>query len=323
MFHKNKPFVKRAGGRKFAAVTALLLLVSGVLAGCANTAKTLTATAAAAQAAKKLTEQESMKMDVDLDYEVTGDFGSLLQNIGLGNISLSMSADAESNLEISMVKDPQAAYYTGATNITLLGQTAKVKHSGYLVEEDGIPVSYSEAFGIWRRSELSGEAAGASEEAGFSVWAGALVKILQSASDGTLEAEIEKNEQTVNDREVYWLEVSVSGDLLRQLVETMLLNISGDSTDLVNVQGADWDKLEVSGIFYLSEEDLLPVRMEADAGKVGNAVLNTAVSEDAIVKSLDGLEVAVDKLKIAVDFSDYGKIPEITVDSKIKEKAGK
>lgn len=337
--------------KKWYRLLGLFLVASMLTTGCAkkagDVADKLTSALLAAKTVSRLQDENSADTDVEIDFGIKGDFSGLLQNFGFSAEDASLSAETETTLSVQAIRDPAAVQYSGSTDIGLSSNySLSISQEGYVVMEDETPVSYQKIGPIWYRYVMEdaggAEAAGeteaaktkddgekadtktgkAAEPGAETSWLDIFIRVFQAISDDSLQAEIQDDKETVNEQESHVLNVSLTGDLLDEVVTAAMHGLSsGRGSGLVDLEGTDWDSITADARFYIAADGYLPVRAEIDIHELMNAALNSALSDSEIMKLLDGVEVSVTDMEIDVDFNSFGTVEEITVPQEASENA--
>lgn len=162
----------------------------------------------------------------------------------------------------------------------------------------------------------------AAESDSAASWPDMFIRVFQAVSDDSLQAEIQDDKETVNGQESYVMNISLTGDLLEEVVTAAMHGLSsGRGSGLVDLEGTDWDSITADARFYIAADRYLPVRAEIDIHELMNAALNSALSDSEIMKLLDGVEVSVTDMEIDVDFNSFGTVEEIAVPQDARENA--
>ena len=114
--------------------------------------------------------------------------------------------------------DPAAAYAKGTVSMSIMGQEETQETESYTVIEDGEMVTYTLANGQWMKS--------VSEEADSDMLN---LSLYEAIADGDLEVEMDEDFASVNDKDAYVLRVNLSGDDLKDFIDTSM-----DSTGMLD-----------------------------------------------------------------------------------------
>lgn len=313
--------------KKWYRLLGLFLVASMLTAGCAkkagDVADKLTSALLAAKTVSRLQDENSADMDVEIDFGVKGDFSGLLQNFGFSSEDASLSAETKTTLSVQATRDPAAVQYSGSTAIGLSSDhSLSIPQDGYVVMENETPVSYQKIGPIWYRYGMEDERTEGAETDSTASWPDVFIRIFQAVSDDSLQAEIQDDKETVNGQESYVMNVSLTGDLLEEVVTASMHGLSsGRGSGLVDLEGTDWDSITADARFYIAADGYLPVRAKIDIHELMNAALNSALSDSEIMKLLDGVEVSVTDMEIDVDFNSFGTVEEIAVPQDARENA--
>lgn len=256
--------------RKFTALTLCLVMLLGLLSGCEKPmdAQTLVAKMEEAIGGRTATSM-LMTMDMDMTLQAQG-------------TSMEMAMDT-----VVGIKQSDTMNYTDMDmTVEVLGITEEMNAESYTALEDGkyVTYTYSETEDAWSLTETEETEV---TEVSYSFY--------QSLADMDPAALVLEEETVLLDeREVYVLRATLSGDQLRQSLAAgmeALDEIGGEAADQI-----DFSAMQCPAVYYIDKETFLPAKVEMQMeglGEVMNALMGS------MMETLTGMSMA--ELELTVD----------------------
>lgn len=242
--------------------------------------------------AANLGKVESVEMSVKLDFSAVIDMSGISDELGEMEMSMGMDTDMETTL------DPAAAYAKGTVSMSIMGQEETQETESYTVIEDGEMVTYTLANGQWMKS--------VSEEADSDMLN---LSLYEAIADGDLEVEMDEDFASVNDKDAYVLRVNLSGDDLKDFIDTSM-----DSTGMLDDDEIDWDDIKAKLKVYVYKDTKMPAKVKLDCKDLGSAMMDASMGSS-------GGAVEVKKFDLELIFNDYDSVKKIKVPDEAKETA--
>ncbi len=277
--------MKRKNHRRGAGVLlALIIAAAAALTGCAGkpTSQSLAKTASEKMGEiKSASLEETLVMDASIGAE-------------------GMSVDLKLNMGISgdVIVDPYTAHLKMKMDLEAMGQSETVKSEVYAERDGDKLVTYTTDDGSnWVRSEEAMSEAALTGMLNFDLY--------NLIADGTVEAVLAEETQTIGDKEVYVLTLEMKGE---QLEEAMASSVSaaGDA-------GALFKDVDLTGVtapttVYIDKKSGYPVRLEMDMSGLGATLLSSAMGMSGEDYSMD-----VREFTVRVDLSAFNTIDQIAI----------
>ena len=300
---QNRSHAPGAAARFAAALIAASLLLSGCsLPGFLQ--RKPTAVSLAKSAAENVQKAESAAADMDLDLEVSINYDQL--NIG-------MKMDVNADLDMEMTKDPQLAKGTENIAIGIMGQTQNLQGVFYLDARDGKETTYMKwNDGKW--SKKTGQSESGSEDestAGSGTSLLQTVGIVKLIAEEAVGAELLEETATVNDKEAYQINCTLTGEFLKTMWETYGGSAgSGSAFDLSQI---DWNGVEIPARLYVYKESRYPARISMDCQTIGGQLAQNMLGDSLESLPVGSIGVDVDRCNVDITLDRYNEISEIEI----------
>ena len=286
---------------KKTGVVAILLAVAiafAALIGCGLLKPT--AVSLARDMAKNLSKTTSVKADIKVDYD--------------GEVSMSgMGADVgiDADLELEAMTKTGVSHMKGTAGVTLpIVGTYKTPVESYQQIEDDAVVVYATTDGSeWTKSRRSRDSQGEDSSSGNN--SQAILGILQKIISGEVKAELAEDTEMIGGKEVYRMDITVSGALLDEMIKAVAA-AQGKESELpgdLDLTGADADIT-----LYIEKSTKLPVQMKIDCTALGNVVMQR-LFKDVV---FDG---TTKQFIITVDFKEYNTLENLEVPEEVRSSA--
>lgn len=208
----------------------------------------------------------------------------MVMSMGMDGITVEMTMNSKSDSVVSL--EPYAAYTGTAMTMNVAGEEITESAESYVVveEENIIYYTYSDSTGQWNRLDMD-----MSLEDVTSMYTG------YDWMKDTLPADLvlEEGTQTLEDREVYKLSCTLTGEQMQ-----MALGGMSGMEDLLKESGLeamDFTLLTVPTTFYVDAETYLPLQMEIDIEGLDQMIA------DLVAESVEGagmdMEINISKLQ--------------------------
>lgn len=241
---------------------------------------------------KKLMESMSNNMSDITSFANTVRLDIELEDV-LYTTAVSMDIDMESTAE------PKTGHALGKAHVKMRGAELESVLEIYQVTRAGRRVTYSSLDGNWSK-EISEPTKGSVitiDNSLFSEMADSVEDF--HIADGTVD---------VNNQECYQMYGEVTGENLKSLIGSQMLNAYG----LVKIPDEDAvSELSIPITFNIYKEEMLPARIVVDMTDAMNGLY------DRFDKT-----ITVNSFNIKLDFDRYGEIKEITVPKEVEAAAG-
>lgn len=258
------------------------------LTGCGMNAEKLVEKTLNALEEKQMTQATGIyEMEIGMEVE--------------GNV---MKMDMEMSMDTKACQEPYASFVDMEMKIDVSGLRMTETVQSYTLVEDGTLVSYThtDSTDTWLKQESGMNLEEVMAQTDSYNW------LAQKASEDLVLA---KETQTINDREVYVLSCTLTGEEMQKTLDNM-----GSMKDLFNENGlgeVDFTALSVPTVFYIDKETFLPVKIEMDIEGMSDMM-------DSMVTSLLGgsgvsieMELDISKMHMVLDNIGYDKIEVPTV----------
>lgn len=236
--------------------------------------------------------------------QMTQATGIYEMEIGMEVEGTVMEMDMEMSMDTKVSQEPYASFVDMEMAIDVSGLRMTETVQSYTLVEDGTLVSYThtDSTDTWLKQESGMDLEEVMAQTDSYNW------LAQKASE---ELVLAKETQTINDREVYVLSCTLTGEEMQKTLDNM-----GSMKDLFNESGlgeVDFTALSVPTVFYIDKETFLPVKTEMDIEGMNDMM-------DSMVTSLLGdsgvsieMELDISKMHMVLDNIRYDKIEVPTV----------
>lgn len=279
--------------------------VKEVMAGALTAKEVLEKT----DAAHKVQNMTSTKLLMDLEMTLTAE-----------GLTMDMSMDMDGIYKYST--DPYAVYAESNMTMNVLGQTETVKTTTYTLEEDGKIYSYTNSGEIgWMKTDtgMTSEDVVTAGQAGFS-------SLYELPAE---ELELESETQTINDKEVYKLNVVFTGQTFMNMIEDMGEDVEEleATMDEIAAMGVDLSLLSAKGSYYIDTETFRIAKIEMEVlglDKVFDNVMDEAMAEAGEEATGVEFDINIGKCAITYDILSYDPVeipalPEEALNAEVYE----
>ncbi len=281
-------------------ILAVLLTAVFLLTGCrifkkdVHTVLTLTNAALT-----NVAEVESAEVKI----RGTGDLNATYEAL---NIGLNMKLGTDMDLE--MTKKPERTKGTAAITIGAIGQEQVI--DGVLYKDtagDGTKTTYVQWQGGDWLKRTSAPAEQTEEKKGFTVPSSLVqtVGIMKAIADGGINAELQEETVTVNDKEAWQMDLVITGEFLSQILDKGGFSLGGLTIDTANI---DWASLEVPAQIYIYKETELPARITMDCTQIGAQIIESMFTDYMDSLSLEGIKLKVTSYTLDITLDKYNEI---------------
>lgn len=283
--------------RIIASILAALIAVCA-LTGCALFKPT--AVSLARDMAEKLSGLKSVTAGIEVDYDGTVSMSGVNADIGI-----------EADLDLEAVPASGTSHVKGDAVLALpVVGTFTIPVESYQEIEDGKAVIYTSTDGSrWVRT--TGSVQGAQENAGAHSNSEIVLGLLQKIVSGEVKAELAEKTEKIGEQEVYRLDVTVSGDLMEEMLRAASASNEGGAAlpkDL-DLTGAD-----AKITLYVDKETKYPAVLKVDCTALGN-VLMQSYMKDMIVDS------TAKQFVITVTFREFNTLESLEIPEEVKSSA--
>ncbi len=248
----------------------------------------------------------------------------LLMDLEMSLATQGITLDMAMNMDgiYKYATDPYAVYAEADMSLNMLGETESVKITTYSVVEDGEIYSYAnsgESGWMKTATGMKLEDALASNQSSFA----AIYNLPEE------ELELESETQTLNDKEVYKVNVVFTGQTLMDMLEDMGENMEEvtASMDELSVLGVDMSVLSAECSYYIDTETFRIVKIEMDLlglDKIFDDVVDAAMAEAG--EEMEGMEfdINIGKCVVTYDILSYEPVeipalPEEALNAEVYE----
>ena len=222
----------------------------------------LTAQEILAEAAKAVNDMDSYALTADMDVEMVIDMSAY--NMGEMDMNMQMRIDAEAT------RDPEVAHISMYMDMDSMGEAITQEAETYTWKEDSSYVSYIRTVedgeaSDWYQTENTDSVDTEGMLAGDMYTAGA---------EGKYKAEIDKSVTTYKGQNVYTINATVSGDMVKELM--------GGAGEAMNLSDEAIKDLSYDLTMYFDRASLLPVAVEFDMKDLMMSAMGASMGEDYI-----------------------------------------
>lgn len=281
----------------------IFLLIAVLAAGCglARLGKP-SVVSLTKDAMTNLNKAGSAEVRVKTEGDISAIYDAL--NIGL-NITL------DSDTDIEMTKDPARAKGTTDLTVGAVGQEQKIHGQFYRDRSDSAVTTYVRwENGDWmKKTEEVPQETGSDKENGKGIVIPDSVMqmagILKYLSDGSLKAELMEETVQVNEKEAYQINSTLSGEVLKQFVESGVINIGSIDLNKVNI---DWANVSIPAQLYIYKDSKLPARITMDCTSIGSQVVGNMLKEELADLPIGEIRIDVNSFTVDITIDRYNEI---------------
>ena len=287
------------------AVAAVIAIVVGGLA-LAGFFK-LTPMRLAKRSLKELAKVQSFDSDIKMEYEGTIDLGFLGKDVEF---------ILNSDCDFQGVTKTGTGYINGTlgTKLPILGELS-IPVEGYQQYMDDGMLTYTRFNrSDWLRSKVV-PAQTSAEDVQFDLDYKIVLGIMQKIGSGEIKAELAEETETLHDREVYRMDISITGDLLNQILMAVS-KMQGENSAVPD--DFDISDGDAAIVLYIYKESKLPAKIVIDCTALGRAVIRNLLKQNAAGESVS---TGTNRFVITADIPDYNTIDEITIPEEVVSSA--
>ena len=281
-----------------AAAVAAIVIGGLALAGFFK----LTPMKLARKSLKELAKVQSFDSNIKMEYEGTIDL--------MGNdVEFTLNADCD----FQGVTKTGTGYVNGTigTKLPLIGEIS-IPVEGYQQYQDYGMLTYTRFNqSDWLRSKVEPSA----EEVRFDLDYKVVLGIMQKVASGELTAVLAEETETLRGQEVYRMDISITGDLLNQIVQAVSKSQGENSALPDDFDISDGD---ASIVLYINKETKLPAEIIVDCTALGRAVIRNLLNNNAAGQSIS---TGTNKFVITADILSYDTIDEIIIPEEVVSSA--
>lgn len=276
-------------------LAAVMALIS--LTGCSLFKPT--AVSITKKVMKNLETVKSVKGSIKADFEGPA---------SIEGIEFNLALNADLNMET--VRDSGVSHVNGSvgTELPVFGEISLPVES-YMMTRDDEAVVYASMDGEnWLKLENDKEngqenAQETEKLPNYKVMLGILQKIVS----GDIKAVLAEETEMKGEREVYRMDVNVSGELIGEILRAAD-DMSGEGSSIS--EDIDFTGADANIVLYVYKDEMLPAAATVDCTALGNLLIKDMLSEN-------GVSVTTDKFVITVDNLEYNTIDELKIPEKV------
>ena len=272
-------------------LAAVMALIS--LTGCSLFKPT--AVSITKKVMKNLETVKSVKGSIRADYEGPA---------SIEGIEFNLALNADLNMET--VRDSGVSHVKGSvgTELPVFGEISLPVES-YMMTRDDEAVVYASMDGEnWLKLENDKENAQETEKLpNYKVMLGILQKIVS----GDIKAVLAEETEMKGEREVYRMDVNVSGELIGEILRAAD-DMSGEGSSIS--EDLDFTGADANIGLYIYKDEMLPAAATVDCTALGSLLIKDMLREN-------GVSVTTDKFVITVDDLEYNTIDELKIPEKV------
>ncbi len=247
--------------------------------------------------------QESLSDVTSLRTVETIDFNSIL-SIEDESMDLGMKF----NLDYQMISEPEVSGYF-VMDMTITSEALSETYSSETyIEQDGDKlISYFTEDGT--NFEI--------EEEDLSDYDMSTLmddSLYASIGKGDIEAALGEDTESVNGSEAYVLEMNLSGDQFRNVMENSFSELEDGE---MLPEDMDWDSVTAPTVLYIDKETKLPVKLTMDCSALGSALIGSMIGEELV----EQVNLEVSGFDLIAEYSDYNALTPIAVPEAAKSGA--
>ena len=248
---------------------------------------------------------QSFDSDITIEYEGTIDFmGS--------DVEFTLNADCD----FKGVTKTGTGYVSGklGTKLPIVGELS-IPVEGYQQYMDDGMLTYTRFNrSDWLRSKVV-PAQTSAEDVQFDLDYKIVLGIMQKIGSGEIKAELAEETETLHDREVYRMDISITGDLLNQILMAVS-KMQGENSAVPD--DFDISDGDAAIVLYIYKESKLPAKIVIDCTALGRAVIRNLLKQNAAGESVS---TGTNRFVITADIPDYNTIDEITIPEEVVSSA--
>ena len=278
------------------AVILAVVMTLGALTGCSLFKPT--AVSITKKVMKNLETVKSFKGSIKADYEGPASANGI-------EMDLVLNAD----LEMEAVTDSGVSHVKGSvgTELPVIGKITLPVES-YQQTRDGEAVAYVSMDGEnWMKLNTDKENTQEAEKLpDYQMMLGILHKIIS----GDIKADLAEETEMKGGKEVYRMDVKVSGELIGEILRAAG-EMSGEGSSIpedLDFTGADADI-----VLYIYKDEMLPASVTVDAAALGNLLIRDRLSDKDVNASVNKFVITADNLEY--NTADGLLIPEEVISS--------
>ena len=272
-------------------LAAVMALVS--LTGCSLFKPT--AVSITKKVMKNLETVKSVKGSIRADYEGPASIEGI-------EFNLALNAD----LEMEAVRESGVGHVKGSvgTKIPIIGEVSLPVES-YMQNGEDEAVVYASMDGEnWMKLQNDEEKEQEKEKLQDYK---AMFGILQKIVSGDIKAVLAEETEMKGEREVYRMDVNVSGELIGEILRAAD-DMSGEGSSIS--EDLDFTGADANIVLYVYKDEMLPAAATVDCTALGNLLIGDMLKEN-------GVSVTADKFVITVDDLEYNTIDELKIPEKV------
>ena len=281
--------------RMIAVVLAIAMLL-GALTGCSLFKPT--AMSLSKKTIENFAKVKSFQSNIKAEYAGAATISGM-------DVDLVMNADCDLDAVIS--SGVSRADGTVSTTLPLIGNVSIPFESYQQTGNDGVTAYTKIHNSQWIKTESKAQEE-ENPDRKFDIRI--VLGVLQKISSGDIKAELAEETEMMGDREVYRMDVSISGELLGELIKAAAES-EGEQSGIpenLNLTGAD-----AEFVFYIFKDTSLPARIFCDCTELGNIMVQQAGTEEFSARA--------DKFQITMQFNEYDTIDEIKIPDEVTREA--
>ena len=275
---------------RITAVFLAILMCITLLAGCSLKP---TALGVAKKAADKMSKVESLRGNVTIEYE-----GDISYGVLSGDFGITLDQNVESCSKTGVT------HMSGTANASVMGMDAGIPVEIYLQKEEGKVTGYVSADG---NNWISREQSLSTQEPNALLGLGIIKKIL----DKEIEAELAEEPETVGGREAHVLNVTLRGEILREIMRELLLSLGQDAAA---ADDADLTDVSVDAVIYVWTDTYQIAGIRMDCTSLGNVMI-------AGIAGDNGIEVETKKFLVTYMASEYDTVNDLEIPQEVIDSA--
>ena len=248
---------------------------------------------------KNLETVKSVKGNIKANYEGPASIEGI-------EFDLALNAD----LEMEAVRESGVGHVKGSvgTKIPIIGEVSLPVES-YMQNGEDEAVVYASMDGEnWMKLQNDEEKEQETEQEkeklqDYKVMFGILQKIVS----GDIKAVLAEETEMRGGREVYRMDVNVSGELIGEILRAAD-DMSGEGSSIL--EDLDFTGADANIVLYVYKDEMLPAAATVDCTALGNLLIGDMLREN-------GVSVTADKFVITVDDLEYNTIDELKIPEKV------
>ena len=248
---------------------------------------------------KNLETVKSVKGNIRADYEGPASAEGI-------EFDLALNAD----LEMETVRDSGVSHVKGSvgTKFPIIGEISLPVES-YMQTRDDEAVVYASMDGenwLKLQNDKENEQENGQETEKLPDYK-VMLGILQKIVSGDVKAVLAEETEMKGEREVYRMDVNVSGELIGEILRAAG-DMSGEGSSIS--EDLDFTGADANIVLYIYKDEMLPAAATVDCTALGNLLIKDMLREN-------GVSVTADKFVITVDDLEYNTIDELKIPEKV------